>query len=761
MRRSTPVVTGVGIIGAVGCGPDEVWEALRSGRDGLGPLSLFESPRYGRMPVGQVSSDVDRLAGPVRGSRSDKLAWIAARQALDQAGLLDPDRMSAVPAARRGVVLGATVGGMSGSERFLDGLLHGRRDGGGALRFHECAVSADLCASRLRSEGPALTFSTACSSGAVAIAAAGELIAAGEADLVLAGGTDSLCRLTLNGFGSLLLLDPQGCRPFDARRAGISLGEGAAVLVVESRDSAVARGATVLADLAGWGASCDAWHATAPHPEGDGAVAAIRQALSRAGLAAGDIGYVCAHGTGTRDNDRIEGKALKRVFGDPVPPFSSAKRFFGHTLGASGAINAAVCVLALAHRELPPNPGIAEADPEIGLDPVRAVRGAAFDHAMCNSFGFGGNNAVLVFSRPAVRESVEVREPETRWAIVGAGVVSPAGDTPAAVRAALATGVPPSVQDIGPPLPAGRAEVCACGEFGAAQHLSSARRRKLSRLQQMTLVAAAQSLRPDLRARFAPDRICASIGTGLGSLNEATAFVENMLANGEREPLPLAFTNSVHNALAAQVGIEWQLRGLSSTPTAHEISFEAALWHATGELRSGGADLALVGAADELNRYAVAAGVRWGRAQRWPVPGEGAAVFAIARPDPGIPPLAFLLGVRLGRVAGALDPAGEARWIRETLARSGKSPGELDFLLTGANGCAPLEASYAAVAAELGVPCGTYKQCCGEHPSASALGFLVAVDMVGKPAASGPAPCLVALYTLSPGGSKALCLVGT
>ena len=760
MRRPTPVVTGVGIIGAPGCGPEDVWAALRSGSDGLGTLTLFKSPRYGRMPVGQVRSDVEHLAGPVRGSRSDKLAWIAARQALGQAGLLEPARAAAVPPARRAVVLGATVGGVLGSERFLDGLLHGRHASFGTLRFHECAASANLCAAQLRSEGPTLTFSTACSGGALAIAAAGELIAGGEADLVLAGGTDSLCRLTLNGFGSLLLLDPQGCRPFDARRAGISIGEGAAMLVLEARETAVARGAPILAELAGWGTSCDAWHATAPHPEGDGAVAAMRQALSRAGRSAGDIGYVCAHGTGTRDNDRVEGNALKRVFGERVPPFSSAKRFFGHTLGASGAINAAVCVLALQRQGLPPNPGFETGDPAIGLEPVRAFRAAALAHVMSNSFGFGGNNAVLVFSRPAGERPSVVPAPAARWAIVGAGVVSPAGHTPAAVLARLAGGATPSVHEVGPPLPAGRARVYACGDFGAAQELPAARRRKLSRLQQMTLVAAKQCHSPELRARFAPERICTAIGTGLGSLHDASAFGENMMVNEEREPQPLAFTNSVHNALAAQVAMEWQLRGLNSTPTAQEVSFEAALWHGTRELRSGGADLALVGAADELNRYVEAAFLRWGGADAPPLPGEGAAVFALTHAEGAVSPLAFLFGVRIGRVAEAFAPAREAQWIRETLEQNGRSPAELDLLLAGGDGWAALGERYEAVARALHVPRATYQQCCGQHPSASALGFLVAIGLLGRPPASGPAPRLVALYTLSPSGAKALCLVG-
>ena len=243
-------------------------------------------------------------------------------------------------------------------------------------------------------------IATACSSGSLAIATAAEMILAGEADVMLCGGADSLSRMTWGGFHSLLLVDAQGCRPFDATRGGMSFGEGAAMLVLESEESARRRGAKILARLTGWGASCDAHHATAPHPEGAGAASAIRTALRRAGLEAPAIDYVNAHGTATRDNDLAESKALKAVFGERVPPVSSTKGFFGHALAASGAIEAVVCVEALRHQELPPNPGFTTLDPAIGITPVTTLRPAPLAHVMSNSFGFGGNNAVLIFSRP-------------------------------------------------------------------------------------------------------------------------------------------------------------------------------------------------------------------------------------------------------------------------------------------------------------------------------------------------------------------------
>lgn len=754
MQQRRIVVTGLGIIGACGTGAAAVWESIRQGASGLRPLSLFSSIRYERILVGEVPADVDRLAGDVRGSRSDKLAWIAAREAVASAGLplVGRDSEHGSLAGRRGVVLGATVGGMLGTEKFVRDLLQPRRASYGVLRFHECAASADLIARQFGAGGPVLAFSTACSGGALAIAAAAELIANDEADVVLAGGCDSLCRLTLNGFGSLLLLDPKGCRPFDAQRAGISLGEGAAVLVLEAAEIAAARGGTVLAELSGWGATCDAYHATAPQPDGDGALVAMRRALTRAKLSPTDVSYVNAHGTGTRDNDLMEGRALRRLFGDAPPPVSSTKPFFGHTLGASGAIKAVVSVLALRHQALPPNPGFDTVDPEIGIEPVRAYRPAALTHVMSNSFGFGGNNVVLVFSKPPAvvgqaprLPSPGQRQPERlpynfRFPIVGAGAVNPVGETTCEMRA---------------PLPAGRAQVFACGEFGAEKELLAARRRRLSRLQQMTLVAA----RRCLPAQFDPALACVAIGTGLGSLNEAAAFVENLWRKDEREPLPQRFTNSVHNALAGQVAIELGVRGLNSTPTCHEISFETALWHALRELAAGTANLALAGAADELNPYAVAVGRRWGL----PVPGEGAAVFALTGDAPSTPPLAYCDGVRTGR--RTRDVAAEARWIADTVDLA-----KLDVLLTGANGWPSLDAEYAAVAEALGrmagrkIVVGTYKQWCGEHYSASAFGFSVAIQLVRGEVrlAEQTGDCrLVALYTLSPHAQKALCVVGS
>ena len=824
MLRRNPVITGTGLICAAGGGVARVWEAVRAGQSGLGPLTLFSSPRYANHLVGQVRDDVDALAGAVRGSRSDKLAWIAAQEALAAAGLeatthkISPPRVGAYALphpGRVGVVLGCSVGGMLGTEQFLIRLLRDKKRRFGPLRFHECAGAADLCAQKIGARGPVATVSTACSAGAMAILAAAELIEQGEADLVLAGAGDSLSRLTLNGFGSLLLLDPAGCRPFDARRTGISLGEGAAMLVLEAEETARTRGATILARLAGWGASCDAFHATAPQPEGRGALAAMRQALERAGVPPAGIDYVSAHGTGTPDNDAMEAKALKQLFGDRLPPVASVKRFFGHTLAASGAIKAVLCVQALREQAVPGNPGFEVADANLGLEPVREFRAQPLARILSNSFGFGGNNVALVFERsgdsaerrhsPEPKLAALCRDAATKqgFAVLGAGAVSAAGSTLAEISAAYQRGGAAATWfDVPSASPPGKARVYACGEFGAEQFIDPAKRRRLNRIQQMVLTAARRSLPANLPAPAAPGRIAVAIGTGLGSLNDTAAFVENMILKEERAPRPAFFTNSVHNSLASQVAIEFNLAGLNSTAIQREISFEFALGQAANELALGHADLALAGAADELNQYALAAGMRWGwwsgcnvpvakkgggdasspeirpftdrpdRRQR-PLPGEGCAMFVLGRADATASPLARVSAIRTGRwgpvLANSMRKPRRAGFRRRSSgmdsgARRGYAPDRCKRLaaLNRLSQChgSIFAAGGAAAAA------GAYKQCCGEHHSASAFGFFTAIGLVRGEIApelccgTAGGPCrTVVLYTFSPTGTKGMCCV--
>ena len=388
------VVTGLGIVSAAGTGLEANRQAIQEGRSGLGRLTRFPSPRCGHFPVAEVDG-VDRLPGF---PRTVALGRVALREALASAGL-DGEAGEARELLRRaGIAAGTCVGGMPETEAAVEGVLAGQMPDPSVWLHHECAFTTHALAGEWDIRGPAMTISNACSSGAQAIASAADLLLAGEAKVAVAGGVDAITRLTLNGFASLLVMDPQGCRPFDRHRKGMSLGEGAAFLVLEEEGHALHRGARALAVLAGSANTCDAFHPTAPDPEGRGAEEAMRQALARAGIDPSGVDYVNAHGTGTPENDRAEGRALARVFGERAPPVSSTKRVFGHTLAAAGAIEAVVSVLALVTGVLPGTCGLSEADPECVIQPLAESLRAAPRVVLSNSFGFGGNNTVLCFT---------------------------------------------------------------------------------------------------------------------------------------------------------------------------------------------------------------------------------------------------------------------------------------------------------------------------------------------------------------------------
>ena len=269
-----------------------------------------------------------------------------------------------------------------------------------AVRSVLPCAHADTLAARFRLGGPRHTVVTACSSGAVALAEAAALIAAGVVDAALAGGVDAITRICFMGFNALKLLDPAPCRPFDRERRGMSIGEGAGFVVLEEAASARARGARAYAELAGYGMTTDAYHITAPEPEGDGMVRAIRAALTAARVSPAAVQYVNAHGTGTPQNDRVEARALERVFGEGALLMSSTKSMIGHTMAAAGSLEAIATVLALGHGVVPPTANLELPDPDVRFDCVpHASREAALDCAISNSFGFGGQNVTLLFRR--------------------------------------------------------------------------------------------------------------------------------------------------------------------------------------------------------------------------------------------------------------------------------------------------------------------------------------------------------------------------
>jgi 3-oxoacyl-[acyl-carrier-protein] synthase II len=385
-------VTGLGVVSPFGAGVKTFWEGISSGSCAIRPITLIDTEGFRCRIAAEVPAGI---AGSRRRSRADHIALTAAREALDDAGIGRAERADAA------LIVGAVGGGMLETEAW-----YWQRTRAGAAPMPPALMScfpsshADVVGSALGLGGPRETIVTACSSGAGSLALAADLVADGVVPLAVAGGVDALTRICFMGFNALKLLDPAPCRPFDRERRGMSLGEGAAFVVLEDPRRAKARRARVYAELAGYGMTGDAYHVTAPHPEGEGMARAMRGALVQAGVTPSAVGYVNAHGTATLQNDRIEARAMRAVFGEGRVLVSSTKSMIGHTMAAAGSLEAVATVLSLLNELVPPTARLENLDPEIGFDCVpHKAREVAVEHAISNSFGFGGQNVTLLFRR--------------------------------------------------------------------------------------------------------------------------------------------------------------------------------------------------------------------------------------------------------------------------------------------------------------------------------------------------------------------------
>jgi 3-oxoacyl-[acyl-carrier-protein] synthase-1 len=320
---------------------------------------------------------------------------IAAGEAVRTAGIGDINEF------RTGIISATTVGGMDRSENFYKEFLADPAKGHLIdIVNHDCGDSTERIAGFLGLKGFMTTISTACSSSANSIMFGAQLIKAGFIDRVVAGGSDAVTKFTLNGFNTLMILDKAGCRPFDENRAGLTLGEGAAYVILESEEIVKTRNKKVLAELTGYANANDAYHQTASSPEGTGAWLAMQQALLLSGLKPEQISYVNVHGTGTQNNDLSEGIALQKIFGEKMPPFSSTKSYTGHTLGAAGAMEAVISVMSISHGILFPNLRFETPMKELDITPLtKVMRNVEVRNVLSNSFGFGGNNSTLILSK--------------------------------------------------------------------------------------------------------------------------------------------------------------------------------------------------------------------------------------------------------------------------------------------------------------------------------------------------------------------------
>ncbi len=403
------VITGVGIVSPLGLTASATWEGLEAGRSGVGKISRFDPSEFPVRIAAEVPGfDAESIFGRRKARHLDRvsqLALVAAKEAIDQSGL-----DTAAAGDRAGVLWGTGIGGIRALEEGLDVL--NTRGADWVNPYSLPMMIPNMAAGHIAMEWGIRGYSsctvTACSASAQAIGEGLDLIRAGRVDSVVCGGSEAaVTRVGIAAFAAMKALSTRNdepekaSRPFDAGRDGFVMGEGAAALVLEEREAAIERGAPILSELLGYGVSSDAYHMTQPHPEGDGAVRSMQTALRDAGIEVGAVGYINAHGTSTPPNDRIETVALKRVFGQKVPPVSSTKSMTGHTLGAAGALEAVICIQVINQQKLPPTINQEIPDPDCDLDYVpNQARPAPVQVALTNSFGFGGHNATLVFARP-------------------------------------------------------------------------------------------------------------------------------------------------------------------------------------------------------------------------------------------------------------------------------------------------------------------------------------------------------------------------
>lgn len=595
------VITGLGIRCALGDGTEQVWSAVRAGTAGIRVTQHLDVSSL----TCHYSGELDDPGSPIRRprgrlDRATRLALSATTEAIEQSGIaldgMDPYRV--------GLAIGTSVGGLSEGEQFHWELLE---QGPDATRRHHLLIyplysSADAISVAFGIKGPKVVISNACAAGANSIGYAADTIRSGRADVMLAGGVDVLDLLSLAGFDSLKAVDQQPCSPY-SRSSGVTIGEGAAILVLETEDHALTRGAVPLAHFLGYALTSDAHHATAPDPAGAGAFRAMRRVLEQTGLSPADIDYVNGHGTGTPANDSAEQAAIDTLFADTpdaAPPISSTKSQVGHTLGAAGAIEAAVCTLALRDQQLPPTINQDPAKPPT-RDVVPASRPHPTNVVLSNSFAFGGNNCTLALGRrPAEPPRPMQRQ---RVVITGAGVVSPLGTGRAPFMEALRSGA----TAVGPAreLDTSLSTTKLAAEIIGRDHrrfVDPAYARRMDQLGLLVMAASRSALvDADLTiTRADSERTGMIFGTCTGPLETVSKLTDTIGRSGPDRVNPRLFPNSVMNAAAGHACLALQIKGPLSTVATGCVAGLTALGYAADLVATGEADVVLAVSADEL-----------------------------------------------------------------------------------------------------------------------------------------------------------------
>ena len=533
-------VTGIGVVSAIGMNCAETLQSLLDECSGIGVMRVLGSA-HTELPVGEVPYTDNELRArcgidnePM--PRTSLLGLLAAREALAMAGCTCDTFIS-----------GTTVGGMDLTEQHWLDYQQGKATEN--IRLHEAGESTQAILRHLQNDQMVnaqivnvFTPSTACSSALNAIILGANLLRTGKAKAALVGGAESLSKFHLNGFNTLMILDQQPCRPFDANRNGLNLGEGAGYLVIEPEEEAIARGATILGYVSGYANTCDAYHQTASSENGEGAFRAMQGAMQMAGLQPADISYVNAHGTATPNNDLSESAALTRLFGTQLPPVSSTKAFTGHTTSASGGIEAVICLLAMQHGFVPANLNWSQTAEGL-IRPAAHTLRQPLSHVLCNSFGFGGNESSVVLSAEGT-------------------------DLPIAALDSIS----PSSRSFALP------EDAELGKF-----VSAAEARRMTP-QMRRVVATVRQAMADTGINMPDAIVCA---TQWGCMLQSMRFLQDMIDSDEQQLKPTPFIQSTHNTVASLIAIMTGNHGYNATYSQGRQSVACATTDITAQLSLG------------------------------------------------------------------------------------------------------------------------------------------------------------------------------
>ena len=692
-------------------------EALLNGRSGVGPLQYLKTG-HKEFPVGEVKlTDAEMrarlgIADDAITTRTALMGMLALEEALQDAGLTQ----EMLPNV--GFISGTTVGGMDMSEQFYLDYISSEAHKE-YIAAHDCGSCSEMTANHFGRFAFVTTLSTACSSAANAIILGANMIRCGEADIVVVGGSECITKFHLNGFNSLMILDTAPCRPFDATRNGLNLGEGAAYLVLETEESAQRRGVKAQAMLSGFGNACDAFHQTASSPDGEGAFRAMKESLELAGLQPSEIDYINAHGTGTPNNDASESHAMMRLFGQQVPPMSSTKPFTGHTTSASGSIEAVFCILALQHGFLPANLNWSQ-PMEDGVIPVSQPTKKELKHVLCNAFGFGGNDSSLLLSKapelvegPTDRTTVlrQAQQPDSIY-ILSAKQISlqqPLNEdwmqAPVVYDTPFVRSIDPSYKD----------------------YISPIEARRMGKILKRAVATSKDALNTS-----GLDTVDAIItGTGYGCIENTEFFLDALSKEGEQLLKPTYFMQSTHNTISSLVAIQTKNHGYNVTYAHKGISFDSALQDAWLQFRLGKIDSALVGGHDEMTetfyRILKKGGVMGKDDERC---GEAAVSIVLGsalRQAQGPQPLCKLSGFQMlhqPTMNTLMDT------VTKLLQSAGKSLADVDFILTGISGNHGNDEAYLQETKTLfgDKPLLKFKHLFGESFTSSGIGLYVAAQ---------------------------------